>query len=107
VKRSLSPTNGALISALALLALTAPDVVARPPADLVVQTTAGSIAGAGGDVVAFKGIPYAAAPVGPLRWRPPQPPVPWTGVRDATHFGADACRRPTSFPRARRPVRTV
>src|SRR6266403_3202517 len=94
MKRSLSPTNGALISALALLALTAPDVVARPPADLVLQTTAGSIAGAGGDVVAFKGIPYAAAPVGPLRWRPPQPPVPWTGVRDATHFGADCMQTP-------------
>ncbi|KAK4109805.1 alpha/beta-hydrolase [Canariomyces notabilis] len=33
---------------------------------------------------AFLGVPYAAPPVGPLRWRPPQPAVPWTGVRSAT-----------------------
>ncbi len=38
----------------------------------------------------FRGIPYAAPPVGPLRWRAPQPAKPWKGVREATHFGA-AC----------------
>ena len=46
------------------------------------------VAVAGG--YAFRGLPYAAAPIGNLRWLPPQPPAEWQGVRDATAF-APSC----------------
>ncbi len=49
----------------------------------------GEIAGTGSDVRVYRGIPYAAPPVGPLRWRPPQPARPWTGVHDGSRFGPD------------------
>ncbi|GAB4002704.1 carboxylesterase family protein [Spirosoma daeguense] len=41
-----------------------------------------------GDIQIFKGIPFAAPPVGPLRWQAPQPVKPWTGVRKCATFGA-------------------
>lgn len=43
---------------------------------------------ADGKVKIFLGIPFAAPPVGPLRWKPPQPPAPWTTARDATNYGS-------------------
>jgi len=55
-----------------------------------VRTEAGLVSGiAGRDraVTVFRGIPYAAPPVGDLRWRPPQPPEPWQGVRRGDRFG--------------------
>jgi para-nitrobenzyl esterase len=45
------------------------------------------------DVLAFKGIPYAEPPVGPLRWKPPQPVEAWEGVRQCTEYGP-ACLQP-------------
>jgi para-nitrobenzyl esterase len=47
----------------------------------------------GGAVDEFLGIPYAAPPVGALRWQPPQPAANWSGVRDATQF-APHCPQP-------------
>jgi para-nitrobenzyl esterase len=43
----------------------------------------------------FRGIPYAAPPVGDLRWRPPQPVVPWQGVKAADHF-SNVCMQPAT-----------
>ncbi|HMJ12854.1 MAG TPA: carboxylesterase family protein [Polyangiaceae bacterium] len=55
------------------------------PAPLEVTTRAGAVRGAvDGTTRAFLGIPYAAPPVGPNRWRAPQPVEPWSDVRDAT-----------------------
>jgi para-nitrobenzyl esterase len=54
----------------------------------VVRTSAGPVRGLQADGFrVFEGIPYAAAPVGPLRWQPPVAPPRWTAVRDATKPG--------------------
>ncbi len=55
-----------------------------------VAVDGGKVAGAAeGDVAIFKGIPFAAAPVDDLRWKPPQPVTSWNGTYEATDFGPD------------------
>ena len=58
-----------------------------------IRTETGLVSGTMGEVSSFKGIPYAAPPVGDLRWKPPQPPLKWDGVRAATDYGA-VCPQP-------------
>jgi para-nitrobenzyl esterase len=79
------------ISALAIVGLAvgfcAP-ASADPP---TAETAQGKIHGKllnDGKVKAFLGLPYAAPPVGELRWKAPQPAAHWKGVREATSFGA-------------------
>lgn len=61
----------------------------------VVTTTSGRLRGAfEAGAAVFRGVPYAAAPVGALRFRPPQSPPRWTGLRDAGRFGPAALQDP-------------
>ncbi|AOK06431.1 carboxylesterase family protein [Burkholderia sp. AU28942] len=63
----------------------------------IAMTADGAVQGvAANGVVAYKGIPFAAPPVGSLRWRPPQPVSAWSGVRQATSFVHDCMQ--TSGP---------
>jgi len=76
-------------------AATDPDATA-PPAELgeVVETTGGSLRGeADGDLVVFRGVPYAAPPVGELRFTPPEPHEGWSGMRHAIAFGHECPQR--------------
>lgn len=59
-----------------------------------VKIESGLVAGSGTEIRAFKGIPFAAPPTGELRWKPPQPPPRWQGVRQATEFGAACMQTP-------------
>ena len=68
----------------------APPSESIAPSPIQIQT--GMIEGVPGrdpSVTAYKGIPYVAPPVGDLRFRAPQPPIAWQGVRKADHFGKD------------------
>jgi len=77
--------SAGLIAAL-VVAVASP----RRPAPPRVTIDTGILEGAADSVTGvdvFRGIPYAAPPVGALRWRPPRPPAQWTGVRDAKQLG--------------------
>jgi para-nitrobenzyl esterase len=65
----------------------------------VVRTQQGAVHGSVADeVVAFKGIPYAAPPLGPNRFQPPRPAELWDGVREALNYGPTAPKAPYAPP---------
>ncbi len=82
---------------LSLIAVTATfttSAMARNVVGARVSIDTGRIAGTPErGTIAFRGIPFAAAPAGPLRWKAPKPPTAWQGIRDASKFGA-ACPQP-------------
>lgn len=85
-------------TALAVFAITGLAVAALPgcaAAPQAVQTVSGALQGVTADgVESFKGIPFAAPPVGDLRWRAPQPAPKWSGVKVADTFGNDCMQTP-------------
>jgi para-nitrobenzyl esterase len=83
-----------LIASIALLSASAASAQIREA-----QVTGGTVAGEVADgLSSYKGIPFAAPPVGELRWKAPQPVAPWDGVRQATEFGA-ACMQEEGMAR--------
>ena len=79
--------------ALALIAAPASSSEALPVVNIATGTLSGMHDAKTG-LDEFKGIPYAAPPVGPLRWKPPQPVVAWTGTRQADRFGPRCMQSP-------------
>jgi para-nitrobenzyl esterase len=64
-----------------------------------VQTADGPVCGTVVNGVSeWLGIPYAAPPVGNLRWQPPQPPAPWSSTRQATAYGSECAQQFPGFP---------
>jgi para-nitrobenzyl esterase len=78
-------------AAVSWIALLAPVGAAIQEAHVSGGKVMGSI---NNGVVAFKGIPFAAPPIGQLRWKPPQPVIPWNGTRRTNSFGPPCAQRP-------------
>jgi para-nitrobenzyl esterase len=97
-RHAMRRAGAALVSAVLLLGVALVGGVSRPAAAEatnggapLVRTESGVIRGAvASGVGSFLGVPYAAPPVGDLRWRPPRPASGWRGIRDATAF-APSC----------------
>lgn len=113
--RSAAGRRDVMLMAGALLGLSCATAMAEPAAAPARVDEAAALAVAAGDgapVVSvnkgklrgeqdqgfsvYRGIPFAAPPVGDNRWRPPQPVTPWQGIRPATRFGRDCMQKPLS-----------
>jgi len=87
--------NGLVASFLLAASLPAAVQGHQPGNAAPVRTASGLVAGvATNSGVAYKGLPYAAPPVGALRWHSPEPASPWKGVRQATSFGPPCAQAP-------------
>ncbi|MDZ4374260.1 MAG: carboxylesterase family protein, partial [Phenylobacterium sp.] len=83
--------------AAGIVSLLATSPAATQPPSPKARTQSGVVVGqAESGLSVFRGVPYAAPPVGPLRWRPPQPHAAWKGERVAAAFGLDCVQTP--FP---------
>jgi para-nitrobenzyl esterase len=92
-------TTSVAVTLLSMASMAAPTDPVRVEGGAIVGTTDRGVR-------VFKGIPYAAPPIGALRWKPPQPVVRWRGTRDATTFGAECpqTQYPASGPTTSKPT---
>ncbi len=91
---------------LALAALAALSVSLLHAQTSTVTIDSGKLRGVTADnIESFKGVPFAAPPVGELRWRAPQPVKPWSGIRSASAYSADCMQVP--FPSDAAPLGTT
>src|SRR5277367_3460219 len=100
-------SSKALIGVLLLVILPATSAVtlAQNPKTPKTPTDSGSISGVSeGGLTVYKGIPFAAPPVGDLRWRPPVHVAPWTGTRKADAFAPACMQDGVSMPGETPPV---
>ncbi len=91
-------TRSSIVLAVVVLALTSSCVAGAADPVHVEQGLLAGTAGTSPDIRVYRGIPYAAPPVGDLRWKAPQAPASWQGVRQATEF-SNACWQ-TPYPAA-------
>lgn len=97
LKRALIYVAVASLTTLAMIALSWADNSSTRQDALVVKTDTGAVQGAvAHGVENFFDIPYAAPPIGPLRWQPPQPPAAWSGIRPAAAYG-NYCTQPKTM----------
>ena len=87
-----------VLLALTVLALASAGVAAVADPVHVEQGLLAGTPGSSAEVRVYRGVPFAAPPVGDLRWKAPQPPASWQGVRQATEF-SNACWQ-TQYPAA-------
>jgi para-nitrobenzyl esterase len=93
-------TLSALTAAGAILFVTGQACAQVQGTATMATLEAGTVRGVlANSVISWKGIPYAAAPVGDLRWRNPQPVLPWTGVKETNRFGP-ACMQTDNVPKS-------
>lgn len=87
--------HAALAACASLLALCSGEATAQRPGVGQVRTAMGTLAGTqSGSGLSFRGVPYALPPIGPLRWRSPQPATPWSGVKRADTFAPPCAQAP-------------
>lgn len=100
VKKSAIASLATTLLAAVLATAASAQIQSQGPVSIDTGRVAGALTGQSNTISVYKGIPYVAPPIGDLRWRPPQPAKPWTGVREATTFSPIPLQRDSPQPQS-------